>query len=81
MSDSDVDVPSDAALSRALRDATLAILKTDDDVTVNNVRLRAQEKLGLSNGFFQSDVWKKKSKQLIHEVVVRHILQVCTSSR
>jgi hypothetical protein len=72
MSDSEADVPSEAAISRALRDVVVSIHKSgkEDDLTVKRVRTRAEDKLRLPNGFFQHEDWKQKSKELILEAVV-----------
>jgi hypothetical protein len=59
--------PDDAALEKALVDAVNHMLATGDDsgVTVNSVRKHVEEELGLEEGFFRSDEWKTRSKELI----------------
>lgn len=78
MSDSDTgNLPSEATISRALRDTVIAIHKSGntDDLTVKRVRTRAEEQLGLPAGFLKTDTsWKRKSHNLIHEAVVRVVL-------
>lgn len=41
-----------------------------ESLSVNNVRKHAEEKEGLGEGFFTSDEWKGRSKQIIKDVVV-----------
>lgn len=74
MSDSDAGMPSEAAISRKLRDVVIAIHKTgkSDDLTLKRVRVRAEKELGLDDGFLKKDsVWKKKSEEIIKQAVVR----------
>ena len=75
MSESEADIPSEATLSRALRDDVIAIFKSgnEDDLTVKRVRTRTENRLGLPNGFFRRENWKQKSQELIHEAVVRMV--------
>lgn len=72
MSDSEVDTPSAATISRAFRDVVVGIYEAGntDDLTVKRVRTKAEEKLGLPGGFFKQDEWKQKSNDMIHEAVV-----------
>jgi hypothetical protein len=76
MSDSEpADLPSDAAISRTLRDTVIAIHKSGntDDLTVKRVRARAEQELGLPAGFLKTNSqWKQKSHDQIHEAVVRN---------
>ena len=78
MSDSEtVDIPTEATISRALRDVVISIHKSGntDDLTVKRVRARAEQQLGLPGGFLKSEDWKQKSQSLIHDAVVGwHIL-------
>ncbi|KAJ4303419.1 hypothetical protein N0V90_002313 [Kalmusia sp. IMI 367209] len=71
MSDSETDVPSAATISRAIRDTVISIHKSgkDEDLTVKRVRARAEQTLGLTNGFLKNDDWKDKSKDLILKAV------------
>lgn len=73
MSDSEVDVPSAASVSKAIRDVVISIHKAgnDDDLTVNHVRTAAEQKLGIPAGFLKNGDWKNESKTLIKEAVVR----------
>jgi hypothetical protein len=74
MSDSEnVDLPSEAVISRALRDIVITIHKSGkpQDLTVKRVRNRAEEALDLPADFLKSDVkWKQKSSDLIRDAVV-----------
>jgi hypothetical protein len=74
MSDSEnPSIPSEAALSRALRDIVIATYTSGntDELTVKRLRARAEETLGLSQGFLKADQkWKQKSHDMIHEAVV-----------
>jgi hypothetical protein len=72
MSDSEADIPSEASITRALRDVVISIHTSgnSDDLTVKRVRTRAEEELGLPAGFFKNHDWKQKSHELIHEAVV-----------
>lgn len=73
MSDSDANVPSDAAITNKLRDVVISIHKSGktEDLTVKRVRARAEKELGLSEGFFKtSSEWKGKSEQQIRGNVV-----------
>lgn len=75
MSDSGPDLPSDAAISNTLRDVVLAIHKSGkhEDLTVKRVRTRAEQELGLADGFFKThETWKQKSNDVIVEAVSTH---------
>ncbi|KAF2711497.1 hypothetical protein K504DRAFT_465246 [Pleomassaria siparia CBS 279.74] len=78
MSDSEPgtpDRPSNAVISRALRDVVVAIHKTKkgEDLTVKRIRTKAEEKLGLTAGFFKTNVeWKQKSHDLILAAVEKY---------
>ncbi|KAK7187342.1 hypothetical protein DPSP01_002473 [Paraphaeosphaeria sporulosa] len=74
MSHSETEVPSKAAVSRAIRDVVITIHKAgdDDNLTVNHVRTEAEQKLGLSAGFLKKDEWKNESKTMIKEAVDRY---------
>ncbi|KAL9114647.1 MAG: hypothetical protein Q9227_001325 [Pyrenula ochraceoflavens] len=68
-------VPSDSVLRKALRDAVSSFYENDasKELTVNNVRIAAEQKLGLNKGFFKIDAqWKKHSSTVIKEEVERH---------
>lgn len=72
MSDLETDTPSEATISRTLRDVVVAIYKSgkEEDLTTKRVRARAETELGLSDGFFKQPEWNQKSKTLIMEAVV-----------
>jgi len=65
-------VPSDKALEKALEDAVLGIFNSAerDQLTVNYVRQVAEKKLGLEDGFFKTDDWKARSKEVARQAVV-----------
>lgn len=63
--------PSAAQLKEALIEGTREVYSAEPDGTsVNKVRRRVEEKLGLEDGFFTSETWKQKSKTIIKEQVV-----------
>ncbi|GAB0132100.1 hypothetical protein EsDP_00000544 [Epichloe bromicola] len=63
-------VPSPKELEAALIDGTYQIFTSEPDATtVNKVRKRVEEEKGLDEGFFTSEEWKQKSKNLIKEYV------------
>ncbi|KAF2661845.1 hypothetical protein K491DRAFT_618953 [Lophiostoma macrostomum CBS 122681] len=74
MSDSEAaGLPSDATISRALRDVVISTYKSGktDDLTVKRVRTGAETQLELPEGFFKKHgTWNKKSKDIILEAVV-----------
>lgn len=72
MSAPEADIPSEAVISRKLRDVVIAIDKTGktDDLTLKRVRARAEKELGLANGFLKDSVWKQKSQDIIIHAVV-----------
>ncbi|KAL5428841.1 hypothetical protein PMIN07_010772 [Paraphaeosphaeria minitans] len=74
MSDSETYVPSNAAVSRAIRHVVIAIHMAgkDDSLTVNHVRTQAEKKLGMDTGFLKEDRWKNASKTWIKEAVERY---------
>ncbi|QYS96126.1 hypothetical protein H0G86_003387 [Trichoderma simmonsii] len=62
--------PSTAQLKEALIEGTREVYSAEPDGTsVNKVRRRVEEKLGLEDGFFTSETWKQKSKTIIKEQV------------
>jgi hypothetical protein len=75
MSDSDTSTrPSDAAISRSLRDVVVSLYKAGntDELTVKRVRARTEDALGLPTGFLKTDsLWKQKSSDVIKDAVVR----------
>ena len=80
MSDSESDQPlvasrpSDSDLTGALRDVVGGIFASGnmDELTVKRVRLAAEKKLGIEEGFFKRDgEWKTRSDQVIKDEVVR----------
>jgi hypothetical protein len=67
-------LPSDKALERGLRDKVAAIFYSGnmEELTVKRVRLAAEKKLGLQEGFFKTTGdWKARSDQIIKDEVVR----------
>lgn len=67
--------PSDAILEQGLRDAITSICDSErfDELTVNGIRIAAQAKLGLREGFFKEGEWKGRSKRLIEDEVVSSV--------
>lgn len=66
--------PSDNALEQGLRDEVAGIYKSGkmEELTVKRVRLAAEKKLGLAEGFLKTTGdWKTRSEQIIKEEVVR----------
>lgn len=45
-----------------------------DSLTVNSVRMQAEETQGLAVGFFAEPKWKSRSKEIIKETVVCSVL-------
>lgn len=79
MSDSESDDPltgsrpSDKDLTKALRDVVGDIFASGkmEELTVKRVRLAAEKKLGIEEGFFKGDgEWKARSDQVIKDEVV-----------
>jgi hypothetical protein len=69
--------PSNDEIEQALLDATYQVYQAyPDETTVNKVRKQTEENLSLEDGFLASDDWKKKSKELIKQRVVRFTLQL-----
>lgn len=66
-------MPSEAAISRALRDAVIAIHRSGatENLTVKRVRARVETELRLPAGFLKNQDWKQKSNNVIHDAVVR----------
>lgn len=75
MSDSELSdaPPSDDILEQELRQVVRDTYKTGnlEDLTVKRVRLAAEKSLRLPEGFYKSDAWKTRSKDLIESEVVR----------
>lgn len=65
-------VPSKKQLADGLAQTVRQMYAADEReaLTVNVVRTRTEEKLGLDSGFFKDDAWKNESKQIIKETVV-----------
>lgn len=73
MSDIEIDMPSEAAISQKLRDIVIALHKTgnSDELTVKRVRTRAETELSLPAGFLKTNAeWKEKSQSTIVDAVV-----------
>ena len=69
-------VPSDQSLEKSLRDEVAAIFKNGnmEELTVKRVRLAAEKKLGLTEGYFkQTGDWKARSEEIIKSEVVRDL--------
>lgn len=70
-------VPFDKSLEKGLRDEIARIFKSGnmEDLTVKRVRLAAEKKLGLAEGYFKTTGdWKARSEQIIKAEVVRDLL-------
>ena len=66
--------PSKKELEEALIAATCSVFAADPETTtVNKVRKQAEGDNDLEDGFFRSEQWKGRSKELITEYVVRLI--------
>ena len=68
--------PSDQSLEKSLRDEVAAIFKNGnmEELTVKRVRLAAEKKLGLTEGYFkQTGDWKARSEEIIKSEVVRDL--------
>ena len=69
--------PSHATLEQALRDTVQQVFQSGnlDELTVKRVRIAAERKLDLEDGFYKNDpVWKEKSKRIIQSEVVGNIV-------
>jgi hypothetical protein len=64
-------MPSSKQLAAELADMARDIYIGEEELTVNLVRQRVEQKLGLDEGFFQEDNWKRKSRQIIKQTLVR----------
>ena len=63
-------IPSDRALTEAIREAVQNVFAAGDmeNLTVKRVRMAVEEKLDLKEDFFKRDEnWSKRSKALIEE--------------
>jgi hypothetical protein len=81
MSESEGSQPSEAAISRKLRDIVIALHKAGnaEDLTLKRVRARAEKELSLPEGFLKTNSeWKQKSQSTIHEAVVSAYTLTCT---
>ena len=64
--------PSDKTLDKELRVEAQALLDSGEEITVNKIRTRVEEKLDLPEQFFkESAKWKNRSKDIIHKTIVR----------
>jgi hypothetical protein len=64
-------MPSSPELEKALVDAAHAVFRKDrDNLTVNYVRKHVEAEFGLDDGFFKSEDWKGKSKDIIMTTAV-----------
>lgn len=81
-SESEPDVsttPSDKQLEKGLRDEVAGIFKSGnmEELTVKRVRLAAEKKLGLAEGYFKTTGdWKARSEQIIKAEVVRDFCSI-----
>lgn len=68
-SDTSMSIPKDHVLEGALRNVVKEARKatTSEDLTVNKAREAAEQKLGLSEGFFKTGHWKARSKEIINK--------------
>lgn len=69
--------PSTAKLEKALREAVGDVFKSGnmEELTVKRVRLAAEKKLGLDQGWFKGDAeWKEESDRIIKDEVVCVVL-------
>lgn len=77
MSDSDTpNLPSDEAISEALRNIVISLHKAgnDADLTLKRVRARAETSLGLPAGYLKGDQhWKLKSQSVITDAFVSRL--------
>jgi hypothetical protein len=64
--------PSDSLLEQELRTVVRRFYDEGrlDDITVKRVRKAAQDNLKLEDGFFKSNAWKDRSKDIIAEEAV-----------
>ncbi|KAH9875543.1 hypothetical protein J1614_004279 [Plenodomus biglobosus] len=75
MADAQPTLPSEAAISNALRNVVIDLHKAGnaDDLTVKRVRARAEKQLGLDDGFFKTHPsWKQRSHEAIVEAVEKY---------
>ena len=81
-SEAEVDasaIPSERVLEQRLRDEVAAVFQSGkmEELTVKRVRRAAEEKLGLTEGFFKTEGdWKGKSERIIKEEVVRNLRSI-----
>ncbi|KAI4151152.1 MAG: hypothetical protein LQ340_003672 [Diploschistes diacapsis] len=83
MSDSSLSAsPDDAVLEQGLRQIVGELYDSGnlDDLTVNGVRIAAQENLGLRKGFFKEADWKERSKAIIEDEAVYYSADTVTFS-
>ena len=57
--------PDDSKIEKTLRKVVKDAVKAGDDVAVNEIRKRTEERLGLEVKFLKSDAWKSRSKDII----------------
>lgn len=70
--DATMPTPSDKTLDKELRVEAKALLDSGEEITVNKVRTRVEEKLDLPEQFFKDSAkWKDRSKDIIHKAIVR----------
>ncbi len=55
----------DSKIEEVLRQTVRRLAAKDEEVTPSDVRSRTEKKLGLEAGYLSSDVWKKRSKNII----------------
>lgn len=65
--------PTDKAIVRELANVVRRVYNSTerDQLTVNYARRTVEEKLDLAEGFLKEGDWKAKSKQVIHDTLVR----------
>lgn len=60
------NIPADVEIEQCIRTVVREAVKKDETVTVKLARTRAEEKLGLEEGFLKDNAqWKQRSKDLI----------------
>jgi hypothetical protein len=73
MSDSEGELPSEAAITQKLRNVVLSLHEAGnpDEITLKRVRARAEKELSLPDGFLKSSQWKEKCNDVIVAAAVR----------
>lgn len=69
LSDAPNAPPNDAIIESTLRRIVRDAIKDGQEITVRIARTRAEEELGLDEGFLKGDTWKDRSKEIISAAV------------